>query len=411
MSKRRDLAVLSAILTAPLAATLIAPSFFASPEVPAEVVLLAPIEPAPAPLPVAAPTPEPVPAPAPVVAPAPAPVVAPEPEPSPAGEPTRDPSQFMLMHDDALVLHTAADRAWSSGKIGTRAGPGEFTAWRGADLDKLPEPARALAGATVTIYDVDGSACVAEVGALRVQIERTGDVFPVPAEDPSGDDFGFSGYEPPTDRSVLRTMGRDAFAETAPDALLLARQRNQAGRPCSGLWARRSDLPAPAVFGRRDLAECEERIATADALAVVETLPKYAEVRDAYARRLRDYGTEYAAEAPSWQQFVDTNFRVACWDEVGGPRKLVSVELRETPEGCGDWFDDGLALILEQQGEQLVVRQDGFYDLTALADLDRDGTFEGLVTGDFGTRRLEATGPNAATFRDAFSIDFFGCPC
>jgi hypothetical protein len=400
MSKRRDLVVLSAILTAPLAATLLAPSFFASPEVPAEVVRPARITVEPAPPPVAAPVPEP----------APAPIVTVEPAPTPAGAPTRDPSQFMLMHDDALVLHTAAELAWSSGKIGTRAGPGDFTAWRGADLDKLPESARTVAGATVTVYDVDGSACVAEVGALRVQIERTGDVFPLPEEDPDGD-YGFSAYEPPTDRAVLRAMGRDAFAGTGQDGLLLARQRNQNGRPCSGLWARRSDLPAPAVFGRRDLAECEERIATADALAVVKALPEYADVRDAYARRLRDYGSEYAAEAPSWEQFVDSNFRVTHWDEVGGPRKLVSVELRERPEGCGDWFDDGLALILEQQGEQLVVRQKGFYDLAALTDLERDGTFEGVVTGDFGTRRLEAIGPNADAVRDAFSIDFFGCPC
>lgn len=396
MSKRRDLAVLSAILTAPLAATLIAPSFFvSSPEVTAEVVQLAPAaEPAPAPLPIVAPFLEP------------APLAAAEPEPTPAGEPTRDPSQFMLMHDDALVLHTAAEIAWSSGKIGTRAGPGEFTAWRGVDLEKLPELARALAGATVTVYDVDGSACVAEVGALRVQIERTGEVFPIP-----DGDFDSSGYEPPADRAVVRTMGRDAFAGDGQDGLLLARQRNQAGKPCSGLWARRSDLPAPAVFGRRDLAECAERIATADALAVVESRPEYAELRDAYARHLREYSPEYAAEAPSWEQFVDANFRVACWDEVGGPRKLVSVELREQFESCGDWFDDGLAFILEHQGEQLVVRQQGFYDLAALTDLERDGTFEGLVTGDFGTRRLEAIGPNAAAVSDAFSIDFFGCPC
>jgi hypothetical protein len=403
MPKRRDLVVLSAILTAPLAATLIAQTVCergdsSSAELAVEV--------APHPAPVVIPEP---PAPPPAAEPAPIPAPAPAPEPAPAGEPTRDPSQFMLMHDDALVLHTHAELAWSSGKIGTRAGPGEFIAWRPAVADELPAPARALADATVTVYDVDGSACVATVGALRVQIERTGDVFEVP-EDAHDADLR-SPYEPPTDRAVLRAMGRDAFTGAGEDALLLARQRNHAGRPCTGLWARRSDLPAPAVFGRHDLAEDEEAELEADALALVRTLPEFARVRDAYAERVAEVDPEYGAEVPSWDTFVDGNFRVVRWDEVGGPRRLVSVELRETPESCGDWFDEGLALIFEQQGDRLVVRQTGWYDLAALTDLERDGTFEGLVTGDFGVRRLEATGPNAAAVRDEFSIPFWGCPC
>lgn len=401
MSKRRDLVVLSAILTAPLA-ILLATHFSVNAEV-AEVVA----EPAPVvacELPAPAPAlPEPAPEPAPVVAPAPAPapVVAPEP---PA--PTRDPSQFMLMHDADLVLDSGPELAWSSGKIGHRAAPGEFVAWRPAVADRLPEPVRALLGATVSVYSADGSACIATVGAARVQVERTGDVFEVSTDTDEG-----STYEPPADASALKNMSRETFAGAGADGLLLARQRNRDDRACTGLWARRADLPAPAVFGLRDLSPEDHRRLTDDALALVRALPEFADVRDAYAARLAEYGPEYAAEQPSWDTWLDANFRVDRWDEVGGPRTFVSVELREEAEGCGDWFSEGFALILERQGEQLAVRQPGWFDLAALTDLDRDGTLEGLVTGEFGYQELMATGPNAAAVADTFSIPFWGCSC
>lgn len=403
MSKRRDLVVLSAIMTAPLAAILLAQQFSGSAEITADPApdLAAPdlvSEPAePAPI---------APEPASPTSPA-SPVADPEPaEPAePAAEPTRDPSQFMLMHGDELVLHTGPDLAWSSGKIFHRAAPGEFVAWRRAAPEQLPGHLRVLAGATVTVYDADGSACVATVGAARVQFERTGDVFDV------GDDVVDSDpYQPPADKAVLRAMSRDLFAGDSQEALLLARQRSQAGRPCTGLWARRSDLPAPAVFGRRELPGAEHQRLLADALTLIRARPEFTAARDTYLERLTEWDPDRAGEF-DWDAVVAANFRVQRWDEIGGPRRLVSVELRETPEGCGDFFLDGFALLLEHQGDQLVVRQPGWFDLAAVTDLERDGTFEGLVTGDFGRHGLEATGPNAAAVRDEFSISFWGCPC
>lgn len=404
MPRTRDIVALSAILVAPLVATLIVTrsshddtATVAAEPTPVVAVVEPPrVEPAA----VEPPKVETPPAPPPVEPPTPATEDKPA---EPALE--RDPGQLMLVVDNDLVLHTGPDVAWSSGKLNIVARSARLSVSKKADLDKLPAPVRAAASSTVTVYDSDGSACVATVGAVRVDSTQTGEVY-MGLEVPEGEEFDSA--EPPKDRAALRKFAEETFKEPS-GKLLLARQKAQNGKPCAGVWARRADLPAPAVFGRRQLGDDEAKALTAKALEVVRAQPEFAQVAAAYAERVKEYGPD--AEVLAWPEFVDRYFAATRWDEVGGPRRIVSVQLHETWEGCGDYFDGSIALLFEQQGDALVrLQQPGWLYLDALMDVDRDGVLEGVTNFDL-ERKLVAAGPNASVFRDETMENYVGCRC
>ena len=277
-----------------------------------------------------------------------------------------------------------------------------------ADLDKLPASLRALAGATVTVYDADGSACVAEVGALRSENDQSGEVYMNIERGDIGDDEEYDSAEPPKDRAAVRKYAEEVFSEEY-GRLLVAKQKSQKGKPCAGLWARRADLPAPAVFGRRELGEAEAKALTETALASLRSQPEFAPTQAAYAERVKDYGHE--ASLPAWDDFVRANFTATRWDEVGGPRKIVSVELDEKLDGCGDVFEGHIELLFEQQGDTLVrLPQTSWRNLVALMDLDRDGVLEGVTNYDL-VHTITAVGPTSGLYADEYSIDYVGCRC
>lgn len=397
MARTRDLVAISAILLAPLAALLLL-----APGTPAvDVAPQAPVVPEPPAL-VAPPAP-----PAEPVAPAPAEPDNVEPTPiEPASEtvatpaPVRDPGQAMLVYKDALVLHTGAPATWASGRLSLFAEAGYLRLSKPAPWDTLPEPARALQAARVVVYDSDGSSCIATVGAAKLQLEQIGDVFL--------DEFGF---EPPADKAVLRAMAKRIFDER-DDRLLLAAQRGQDGKPCHGEWARRADLPAPAVFGRRSLADAERADLVAAALAVVREQPEYAAMRAEYTEYTAAIADHERDDWPDWDTFVAGHFSVTEWDEVGGPRRIVTVELRRIPEACSAEFAGSLALFLEHRDGALVrLPQPGQFDITAVMDIDRDGTLEVVARSGSDFHALHADGPAATTFAEAFWISYFGCPC
>lgn len=411
MPRTRDLVALSAILIAPLAATLVLMRGAGEAPAPAQASTI--VEPpAAAPVVVAQPA---------AVEPPTAVEIPPTVEPPPAVEPpttpgvvveavaeppapAHDPAQIMLLKDKDLVLHTQPDPTWSTGRLSIIAKPGQLTVSRKADLKALPPSLRALADATVTVYDTDGSACVAAVGPLRAEQDESGDVY----MDLAGDDDGnFDAFEPPADKAALRKHAEESFQD--PGQLLLARQKNQKGKPCPGVWARRADLPAPAVYGRRELAEADAKALTATALAAVRAQPEFPTIEAAYAARVAEYGAD--AGLPPWDEFVTANFTATRWDEVGGPRKIVSIELEEKLDGCGDVFDGHIALLFEQQGDALVrLPQTSWLNLVALMDLDRDGVLEGVTNYDL-THTVVSTGPSASVYADAYSDNYVGCRC
>jgi hypothetical protein len=198
----------------------------------------------------------------------------------------------------------------------------------------------------------------------------------------------------------------------AHDLLLLAEQSSESGRACPGVWARRADLPAPIVFGRRTPPEAERDALREEALAVVRAQPEFAALAAEHARHGEQLDAGSRDDEPDWDTFVATNFSVELWHELGGPRQYVSVELRlRDPVPCG--YDDygKLALLLERRGDRLVrLDQESWFDLAALMDLDRDGVLEGVSRDDDHTA-LRADDKSAAHARDELYISFVGCPC
>src|SRR5690606_13624344 len=229
----------------------------------------------------------PAPTPEPISAPVPAPVL----EPAPV---VRDPGEAMLLHGDALVVATDVASSWATGRLTLTAEPGRLVAQRSVSWARLPAPARNLADAAVVVYATDGSACVATVSRPRLHLERTGEAFPVTL---GSDDEGYEGFDyVPTDLKALRSKVKALF-EVASDRLLLTTQQAHDGRPCRGGWARRADLPAPQVFGRRALSPDDRDLLASSALPVVRAQPEFTALALSHARHLLE--TRRAGE-PDW---------------------------------------------------------------------------------------------------------------
>lgn len=402
MARTRDLVALSAILIAPLAAILVSQAL--------PSLAVDGTEPAPTrPQPLAAPI---VTAP-PAVAPIASEPACPAPEAAP-GEPLSQPSlpaaaglfgDALLVRKESLVLHTAAERRWASGRPVITAEPGHLLATRAVHWDSLPEDLRGLEDATMVVHAADGSTCVAAVGEPRLHLEQIGDVFH------SMDEDGIESFEPPADKRVLRDMVKRLFAET-DDLLLLARQRGASGLSCDGLWARRADLPPAVVFGRRSLDDADAAALTAEAAPVVRAQPEFAALAGEYAEYLAPMDTERRADLPAWDAFVAANLRTEAWREIGGSRQIVSVQLQLLDRmACSDEFGGTLALLLERRDGELVrMVQPGWLGLSALMDLEGDGVLEAVTDDGFETV-LHTHASDGADLRDAYSVPYVGCPC
>lgn len=406
MPRTREVVVLSAILTAPLAALLVT-SWETAPPPPVQEAMLEappPAEEVAALELVVEPAPEP--APAEVSAEVSAEVTAAP--PAPEVPPARDPSQFMLMHGPDLVVSSATEPTWSAGKLRWKLEPWRLIVSQRVTPERLPDPLRALMGARVTVYGADGGACVTDVGAMRVQYEEEGEIVSDYGLDEGGD--GEAPGQPSA--QAIAALAKQEFGLGKMDRHLLARQRRADGRACEGVWARRSDLPAPAVFGARHLDEPEARALATSVLAALRQQPEFGALERKYAAYLREYSDDLE-DPRSWSDLVADTVVARRWDEVGGPRRIVTVEVGPAPEACSGAFGERAAVFFEERAGTLErLPQEGWLDLVAVMDIDRDGTLEVVTHGDDYTRRQSlAAGPNAAIFTDALTIPFLGCPC
>jgi len=408
MPRTREVVVLSAILTAPLAALLVTASETPPPTPVQEAMSCAPAPAEDAPLElVVEPAPAPEPATVEVSAEVNAEVSAAPPAPEPP--PGRDPSQLMLMHGPDLIVRGSAEPTWSAGKLRWKLEPWRLIVSQRAAVERLPDPLRALVGARVTVYGADGGACVADVGPMRVQYEETGEI----AIDYGLTEEGADGEAPapPSDQAVA-ALARQEFELGKRDRHLVARQRRADGRACEGVWARRSDLPAPAVFGQRELGEPEARALATSVLAALRQQPEFGELERKYAAYRRE-SEDHLDEPRAWSDLVADTIIARRWDEVGGPRRIVTVEVGPAQEPCSGAFGERVAVFFEERaGTFERLPQEGWLDVEAVMDVDRDGTLEVITQGDAEIRRQSrAAGPAAATFVDALTIPFHGCPC
>ena len=346
------------------------------------------------------PTPEPIVVVREVVVHAPAePIAAPMVEP-PAPEPLDEPEHMrragagLLVHDGQLVLTSEPDVAWARGKLRSIPREDGISVSRAVDPARLPAPLQLLGDARFVLYSPDGSTCTAQTAPdlLRIFGRQDGDVFYA-----AGDDGVATADE-------LLAARERVFAEAQ---LLLARLRpatthTARGPRCDGLWARRADLPAPAVFVAQEIDEglrARVRARLDEQPAVLALAAEYSSYSD--ERR------EYAADIAPWSTWVNNTMQATRWDEIGGTRSFINVVVGDGGEACGDLFTSRTAVLFALADGELLAQPDpGFMHPLALMDLERDGHLE-AVTAD-GTQ-LESRGPIAPL--QSFTFPYHGCPC
>lgn len=336
------------------------------------------VEPAPSPVPEASPV---VPAPADVAAPndpAPLPVI---------------PGSVMLLHEGQLVVVTEPEVAWATGRL--RSPPNEYgvIASKAVDVAKLPATLAPLVNSRVVVYADDGSACTATTGAMTIYGREDGDMM-----------YGDEGE--PRDAASLLELRKEVFGRAQ---LLLARQSRVAEdgrtRRCEGVWARRADLPPPAVFGLRAQDPESERALEEQVLAAIESLPEVTSLRDAYeADRARH---DVPEDVPLWSAFLDETLTISRWDEIGGSRSFVNVEVGDGGEACSDSFAEQRLLLFAREGGTLVQQPGpGFSRPLAIMDLERDGSLEFVGNGGALVR-----GQQDDAVLQSYAFPFHGCGC
>ncbi len=401
----RDTLIFATILLAPfaVATAYIAFGVGAGPAPQPQIVVLAPASDAfdaVTPEPVVAPEPTPAPS---VAEPEPTPVAEPEPEPEPDAEPAPalpvNPGAAMLMYDHQLVVASDPDIGWATGPLKVHTVLGGEAVSKAVDRSLLPPVLAELYDARVVVYAEDGSTCTSTVGAMSIYGREDGDVY----FDSLIDNYDDDGDPNPSLAELLRTRQR-IFKEAQ---VLRAKLTT---RGCDGVWARRADLPAPALFAEVK-ATADPDPLFAEVLKVVQRVPEVANLRANYQIYREDTANHNPDDPPgSWTEWLQQNITVQRFDEVGGPRSFVNVVIGNGGEPCtSEDFYDRVAVMFSRQGERLKALEDpGFFGPAMLMDIDGDGHLEAITEAG---RRLESRSSLAANLERAYDFPFIGCSC
>ncbi len=367
----------AAILLTPLAASLMSLALCPAP-VPGSEAVAAPLVPA-------------VPVPAPVVTPVDLlglpdcddePVAAAEP-PAPT-RPAHDPGAAVLLHGRHLVLATLPDMTWSAGQPKIRGLSDGFTVDYALARDVVPADIQSQADARFTVFASDGGTCQADAGPLAIHGRMEG-VFLFDEAAPT------------------RAELHETATSMEPDAhVVQAALRGPRG--CTGVWARRADLPAPIVFGRGSV-DADER---AQVLGLLDAQPAVAALRSERAEYYADMPAEDAAAAAAgWSTFLGDTLELTAWDEIGGARRYITAQVGSEDEGCGG-FGERAAVLFLRDGAALVAQPGpGFLDPLAVMDIDRDGQLEAVT--EHG-HTLESRDEHSPLVRH-YGFPDLGCGC
>ncbi len=348
---------------------------------------------------------EPASAPAPEAEAEPAPAPAPEAEPALAPEPS-DRVPFAFVNEAGLVLSTAANPAWGTGRLRAHDGPGQFRAAKRVDVARIPEALLAQRGRTFDLYGADGKVCTARLGELSVLAQHDGpslyEVFHGSmdaAEWDEDEEDPIEAFERQTHAPrEIRAKVWSSTTDGDDSVWLVAEIVGDA--PCEGaLWARDAELPPPAVLhrAREPLPILAERVAAHEASATLAT------AKVAYAQWLRDR-PEDARPTTAWADIEREHPAAAkAWlDEAGVPR-LTELDFGYVEDGCGDFPETSITSV------DVVV--DGRFEPTehvidpvAVFDADLDGRYELLYA--------ERLASETEALAQAWSIvEEFYCPC
>ncbi len=307
---------------------------------------------------------------------------------------TPEPGAALLMYERQLLLTTAGEHAWTKGKLRAHTLEYGLAASKAVDPTRLPAELQPLVGARFIVHAADGSSCTVNTGALSLYAREDGD-YDWEGLDDEGNPIVPDRAEVFAERKAMFERAHLVFARTTGNAR------------CNGLWARRADLPAPAVFTSLTLDEAATAALKTRVLAVLETQPAVVRLHAALDAFIAEYERESEEKAEvSWAEILES-VRVTRWDELGGSRRLVNVEIGLGDQGCGWYFTDEAALMFTLEGDTLQPHVDGgFLGPETIMDLERDGHFEAVTSSGL---TIETRGP--ATAHQAYDFPFNGCRC
>lgn len=275
---------------------------------------------------------------------------------APVPAPVHDPGAAVLLHGRHFVLATLPDMTWSAGQPKIHGLADGFTVDYELARAVVPAAVQAQSGARFTVFASDGATCQADAGALAIHGRMDGV-------------FAFN--EAPPTRAELRET-----AESMEPGAHVVQAALRGPRSCTGAWARRADLPAPVVFGRRKV----DARARAEVRALLDAQPAVAALRSERAEYYADMPPEDAAAATAgWSAFLDETLELAAWDEIGGARRYITAQVGSEADGC-DGFGERAAVLFLRDGDALVAQPGpGFLDPLAVMDVDRDGQLEAVT--------------------------------
>lgn len=301
-----------------------------------------------------------------------------------APAPTPDPGAAVLLHGRHFVFASPAAMNWTAGQPKIHGLSDGFTVDYAVATDVVPADVLAQAGARFTVFTSDGATCQADAGALAIHGRMEG-VFLFDEAAPTRAEL----------RETATSMQPDDHVVQAPI---------RGARSCTGVWARRADLPAPIVFGRHKLGAGER----AAVRRLLDAQPAVAALRTERAEYYADLPPEEAANTDAaWSAFLDDTLELAAWDEIGGARRYITAQVGDEAEGC-DGFGERAAVLFLRDGDNLVAQPGpGFLDPLAVMDIDRDGTLEAVT--EHG-RTLESRDETSLLTRH-YAFPDLGCGC
>lgn len=292
-----------------------------------------------------------------------------EPEPDaavPLSELPPHTGEFLFVHGPNLVLSAEAEPDWGIGALFEPPGRADFRAGKRAWERTLPELYPAMATRSYDLYGSEGKLCSATVGELRVVAQYEGPTLQ--------EVVGWDVYEELDDWDELPASTREirrALWDTQP--LWLVGELVTEGDCEGALWARDSELPAPAVLRRS-----EQRNWFGDRLiAEFEGSEARAELEAEHRGYLAELGEDELDWYPSWESIVeDAPAEVHSWLDARGEPRVLELEFGYS-ESCGG--PDARYTKVHAVDEKGRVRPaERRYGADAIFDADLDGEFEYL---------------------------------
>lgn len=308
---------------------------------------------------------------------------------------------LFLARGGDLVLSSFPETGWGRGAVRGGVGGERLWARRAVVDERVPAAMGRVSGQEVVVHGIGGATCAAKVGALALY-----------AEEYLEDEWG---QAMPTTRAGRRERVNEAM--TDPLALVA---ELEGPSPCGDGIAWPAQAPAPIAYVRATMDPKEALELRSSVIPQLAAEPEFALLRRAYREYRRELPAAFRAETDNFSKFVDAHLQVRSWQQQGGERELLIVELRDRGAVCGEGFDGRAVWLFEVgDGELRRLAREVDFDITVLlgeagVDDENGESLRWMIGGDVVGETLSLAGepePGGWEGDITFQVPVYGCPC